>query len=118
MNEILEEEEEENELDGMKRILMGEIRHLNHPDRIKRHFQLYFGIPYESPEKLQLDQLLLNHKDQHKETKELIEEVRKEAARERKWLKAYIIALAVASGFIGLASEELVSAFIRGMGGF
>ena len=48
---------------------MAEIRDERYPDKIKRHFQIYFGIPSESPEKLQLDQLMLNQDNKFKEQK-------------------------------------------------
>lgn len=91
--------EEENELETMQRILMGEIRGLRFPDKIKRHFMLYFGIPQESPEKLQLDQLMFKLDSIEKKHTKEIDELRQENKQEQKMIRYIIIALGTLLGF-------------------
>ena len=100
--QLSESEEESNELETMKRILMAEIRELRFPHKIKRHFQLYFGIPQESPEKLQLDQLMLKLDSINTEYKKGITALRVETKSEMRIIKWALIALGAV--FTGAAS--------------
>lgn len=97
---------------------MAEIRKEDFPHKIKRHFQLYFGIPQESPEKLQLDQLMLKQDllfDKMNATlKEEIHDLKDEfndTKRDLKFTRWGLIALAFA-----IAGIEYLPDFLRIMG--
>ncbi len=107
MNEITVEEQ--NELDVMKRILMSEIREQIFPHKIKRHFQLYFGIPQESPEKLQLDQLMLNQDKQITAVKTDYNAKFAKAEQDRKIIRYILIAMAAV--FTGANLGEFIRLF-------
>lgn len=102
--------EEENELDTMKRILMGEIRNQRYPHKIKRHFQLYFGIPQESPEKLQLDQLMFKQDKSYEDLEDKLKAYRVETKSEMRIIKWALIGLGAV--FTGAASlPEVIRLF-------
>ena len=100
--QLSKNEEESNELETMKRILMAEIRELRFPHKIKRHFQLYFGIPQESVEKLQLDQLMLKIDSMADEFQDDLKALRVETKSEMRIIKWALIALGAV--FTGAAS--------------
>ena len=95
----------------MKAILMSEIRNLKHPDKIKRHFQIYFGIPHESPEKLQLDQLMLNQDSKFDKVDERMNALRMELKQEQKIVRYLIVGF----GFL-FGTPELVRFAINFLG--
>lgn len=108
--QLNQNEDEANELETMKRILMAEIRELRFPHKIKRHFQLYFGIPQESPEKLQLDQLMMKLDSIDHDYEDGITALRVEIKSEMRIIKWALIGLGAV--FTGAASlPELIRLF-------